>query len=70
MDEAGGDVAGSEHCGRFGDELEQAVRAGLRRLAVQMLEAISGQLADIVGLTKVGQALERADADMAVAQPG
>src|SRR5918993_1342604 len=74
VDEARGHVAGGEAGGRGRDEVEQAQRifGGVfgRRLAVKVLEAIADQAADIVRLAEEREALEGADADVPVAEPG
>src|SRR6476660_9251247 len=73
MDKACGEIGSRELCSCSADEVEepQSVRwfIGRRFFAVQVLKAVADELVDVFGLAKEGKSLERADADVAVAEP-
>ena len=74
MDESGGDVGRGERRGCRADQVEQPRGilgiVGGRCFLVQLLQAVSRQLRDPVRVVEEGEALEGADADMAVVEAG
>ena len=70
VDEACRHVAGGQRRGAIYDEIEQPRRCILARvLAIKVAEDIADQPLHILGIAQVSEALEGADADMAVTQP-
>src|SRR5690348_13784887 len=74
MDEPGGEIARGEPRRCLRDEIEQSKRVRLVVVAwcfrIEVLEAVAYQLLEIVDLPEEGEPLERADANVSVAEAG
>ena len=73
VDEAAGEIGGGESRRRLADQIEQPERiffvVARGCFGIEICEAVTDELGDILGLAEEREPLERADADMPVAQP-
>jgi len=72
VNKAGREIGCGERGGRRAGKVEQpqriVFRASAGLLAIELVEAIADECLDVLRLTEEGEALEGADADVAVAE--